>query len=123
VTQEKIALDDLEHRMSDWWTRHKSGMRVGLKGLTGLTLCCTGTHFGRCVILFHSLRVTGWPSFKRAVEEIGHSYQRARQVVKASCDLDQMAGGGLLSVVGHNEIETLILFFTHTRCRRRWGRW
>ena len=72
--------------MANWWTKHKSGVRVLLKGVTGATLACTGTHFGRCVILFHSLRVTGWPSFRRAVDEIGNSYQRARQVVKASPD-------------------------------------
>lgn len=69
--------------MADWWGKHKSSVRVALKGVTGATLCCTGTHFGRCVILFHSLRVTGWPAFQHAVEEIGHSYQRARDVVKA----------------------------------------
>lgn len=70
--------------MGDWWSKHKSRVRVLAKGLTGATLACTGTHFGRCVILFHTLRVTGWPSFKRAIVEVGKSYQRARQVVKAS---------------------------------------
>lgn len=82
--QEKIMLENFEHNLEAAWAKAKPFFKIGVKGLVGTTMCLSGAHFGRCVVLFHTMRVTGWPAFQNAFVEIMNSYRRAREVVKVS---------------------------------------
>lgn len=83
LKQERSALELLESNWALTWTRWKPVVSIGVKGIVGATMCLAGAHFGRCVVLFHTMRVTGWPAFQNAVMELGKSYCAAREVVKA----------------------------------------
>lgn len=109
LAKERIALEHLEENVHAAWTRTKPFWRIGLKGVVGGTMCLAGAHFGRCVVLFHTMRVTGWPAFERALVEIGKSYSAAREVVKK--ELDQIVKPReLLTAVTFelNSVRTLI---------------
>lgn len=83
LKRERLALEHFEHNLGQAWTRCKPFVSIGVKGVVGATMCLAGAHFGRCVVLFHTMRVTGWPAFQNAIVELGKSYIAAREVVKA----------------------------------------
>jgi len=83
LKRERLALEHFEHNLGQTWTRCKPFVSIGVKCVIGGTMCLAGAHFGRCVVLFHTMRVTGWPAFQNAIVELGKSYSAAREVVKA----------------------------------------
>lgn len=98
VQRRKIALDRAEDWLEDAWTRTRFVRRCALKGLLGTVMMGRGDHFGRCVVVAHTIRVTGWPIFKRAATEIAESWRNTRHAVRTELK-DVRSPAELLSAV------------------------
>jgi len=83
LSQEDLALDKVEQCVCRCWGQCKPFVSTAAKALAGGTMCLFGAHYARCAVVFHTMRVTGWPAFHKAVQELFRSYSAAREVVKS----------------------------------------